>query len=108
MKFNMQSMLSQAQKLQSEMEKTKNELSQIIVNAEAGAGMVRVDMTCSNEIVKVKINKDIIEMNDIEMLEDLIVAATNKAIKLAAERSSEEMNKVTGMLQNIPGFNMNL
>ena len=108
MKFNMQSMLSQAQKLQSEMERTKSELSQTVVTAEAGAGMVSVEMTCSNELLKINISKETIDMNDKEMLEDLIVAAVNKAIKAASERSNEEMNKITGMLPNIPGLNMSM
>ncbi|MCX6154333.1 MAG: YbaB/EbfC family nucleoid-associated protein [Candidatus Kapabacteria bacterium] len=108
MKFDMQNMLSQAKQLQADLEKTKSELAHIVVRADAGAGMVSVEMTCANELLKIKISKDVVEMNDIEMLEDLVVAAVNKAYKQAAERSNEEMSKLTGMLPNIPGMNFNM
>jgi nucleoid-associated protein EbfC len=104
----MQSMLQQAQKMQEEMEKMKHELSKKIVTADAGGGMVTVTMTGGNELKSVKISKEVVDQNDVEMLEDLIVAAVNKATKAANEMINEEMGKVTSMLPNIPGLNLNL
>ena len=70
--------------------------------------MVRVTITGANQILEIKLAKEIVNPDDIEMLEDLVVAAVNKAIKTASDVVAEEMSKVTGMLPNIPGFNLNI
>jgi nucleoid-associated protein EbfC len=106
MKFNMQSMLEQAQKVQQEMEKVKSEVSKISVTADSGGGMVTVSATGSNIITSIKIAKEIVNPDDIEMLEDLVVAAVNKAIKSAGELVQERMSSVSGMLPKIPGLNL--
>lgn len=108
MKFDMQSMLEKAQQMQNEMERIKNEISLKKVTEESGGGMVKVTVNGSFELLSIEISKDIVNKEDTEMLEDLIVAAVNKAIRSAQEMASEEMKKVTGMLPNIPGFNFNI
>jgi len=108
MKFNMQSILEQAQKMQEEMEKVKSEVNRKTVTAEAGGGMVTVTMSGNNELKQIKISKEVVNPDDIEMLEDLIVAAINKANKAAGEMVQQEMGRIGGMLPNIPGLNLNL
>ena len=92
--------------MQQEMEKIKEEVNKKTVNAEAGGGMVTVTMTGANELKEIKISKEIVDPNDIEMLEDLVVAAVNKATKAAADMVQEEMGKLGGMMPNIPGLNL--
>jgi nucleoid-associated protein EbfC len=107
MKLNMQSIMQQAQKVQQEIERIKIEAEQKTVTSDAGGGMVIVTMNGANKVLGIKISKEAVDPNDIEMLEDLIVAAVNKASKEAADMVSAEMSKVTGMLPNIPGMNLN-
>ncbi len=104
MKFSMQNMLEQAKKVQQEIEKIKIEVNQKLVTAESGGGLVQVTMTGGNEIVKIKISSEIVNKDDVEMLEDLVVAAVNKATHEAQQMASAEMNKVTSMLPNLPGM----
>jgi len=106
MNFDMQSMLAQAQKMQQEMERIKGDVQKKVVTADSGGGMVTVTMTCSNEIQKINIAKELIDPEEIEMLEDLIVAAINKATKKAADTVNEEMKSIGGMMPNIPGLNL--
>ncbi len=108
MKLDMQNILAQVQKVQQEMEETKKKLSSMTVTSDSGGGMVSIMMNCENEVLSIKINKEIVNPDDIEMLEDLVVAAINKASKAAHEMATEEMNKVTGMLPNIPGMNFGM
>ena len=106
MKFDMQGILEQAQKMQEEMNKVKQAADNKIVTEESGGGMVKVTINGAYEIIQLKIAKEIVNPEDIEMLEDLVVAAFNKAVKSAGAMVAEEMNKVTGMLPNIPGLNL--
>lgn len=108
MKFDIQSLMQQAQKMQDEMERTKRELSGKFVSAESGGGMVRVKISGSNELVELKISKEIVNPDDIEMLEDLVLAAVNIGLKKAQGLINEETGKVANMLPNIPGMNFNL
>lgn len=108
MKFDLQGMMAQAQKVQQEMERIKTEVNQKTVASESGGGMVKVTMTGANQIISLKISKEIIDPEDPEMLEDLVVAAVNKATKDAQEMVAAEMSKVTGMLPNIPGMNFGM
>lgn len=108
MKFDMQNLMEQAKKMQQEMERVKEEVNMKTLTAESGGGMVKVTITGNNKVLGVKIAKEIVDPNDIEMLEDLIVAAFNKALYDTAEMVKEEMSKVTGMMPNIPGMNFNL
>lgn len=108
MKLDMQSIMQQAQKVQQDMEKVKNELSRKTVRAESGGGMVQVEITGDNRIVSLKIAKEAVDPNEVEMLEDLVVAAANKAIADAADMARDEMRKATGNMPNIPGLNLGL
>ena len=101
----MQAMLEQAQKVQQEIERVKQQAKEMTVTEESGGGMVRITMNGAQEVTQIKISGEIVNPNDIEMLEDLIVAAFNKATHASQELMNAEMNKVTGMLPNIPGLN---
>jgi len=108
MKFDLQSLLGQAQKIQEEIQKIKNELADKTVTGESGGGMVSVTMNGANKVISVRIAKELVNPNEVEILEDLIVAAINIASEKAAELAAAEMSKATGMLPNIPGFNLGL
>ncbi len=106
MKFDIQSLMQQVQNMQEEMERKKQELNSKSVTAESGGGMVSVTMTCNYRITKLKISKELANADDIEMLEDLVIAAVNKASSDAGRLVDEEMGKMSGMLPNIPGLNL--
>ena len=108
MKFDLQNIMQQAQKMQSEMENVKKELSYKQVTAESGGGMVSVTMTGTHQLTSVRIAPELLAANDIGMLQDLIVAAVNKATEAAGELAHQEMNRVSGMLPNIPGLNLGI
>ncbi len=105
MKFGMSDIMQQAQKLQEEMQRIQEGLKDKTTTAEAGGGMVKVTINGANEIQSVTIEREIINPDDKEMLEDLIVAAVNKAIQAAGEMAQTEMQGVSGMLPKIPGLN---
>ena len=99
-------LMRQAQKLQAKMAKIQEEMAEKTVEGSAGGGMVTVIANGKQEILSVKIDSEVVDPNDIEMLQDLVVAAVNDAIKKAQEMVASEMNKLTGGLGiNIPGLN---
>lgn len=105
MKFGMSDIMQQAQKLQEEMQRIQEGLKEKTVTAEAGGGMVKVTISGANEIRSIEIEPDVIKPDDKEMLEDLVVAAVNKAIQAAADMAQAEMQGVSGMIPKIPGLN---
>ena len=96
-------LMRQAQKMQEEMMKAQEEAKKKTVEATAGGGMVTVVASGANEIISIKIEKDVVNPDDVEMLQDLILAASNEALRRAQELVSDEMSKLTGGLQ-IPGM----
>ena len=95
--------MREAQKLQAEMTKMQEEAKKKTVEASAGGGMVTVVATGAGEIVSIKIEKDVVNPEDVEMLQDLVMAAANEAIRRAQEMVNGEMSKLTGGLQ-LPGL----
>jgi len=103
MGMNMQKMMKQVQKMQAELARVQEELGTKTVEGSAGGGVVTVIANGHQEIQQIKIDPDVIDPDDVEMLEDLILAAVNDALRKARELSAEEMQRVTGGL-NIPGM----
>ena len=95
---NMNNLMKQAQKMQRQMEEATKELQEKEATASAGGGVVEVTVSGKREVTKVKINPEAVDPDDVEMLEDLIMAATNEAIKLAEEESSAMMGRMTAGL----------
>ena len=95
---NMNNLMKQAQKMQRQMEENAKELEEKEFTAKAGGGAVEVTISGKKEIVKVKLSEEVVDPNDIEMLEDLIVAATNEALRQVEEASQASMAKLTGGL----------
>ena len=100
---NMGNLLKKAQQLQEKMAKIQEELSEKTVETSAGGGMVTVVANGKQEIVSIKIDPEVVDQEDIEMLEDLVLAAVNDAIDQAKQMVSEEMTKLTGGIK-IPGL----
>lgn len=103
MSFNINSIMKQAQKMQQEMTKIQEELSALTVESEAAGSGVKVICSGQGEILQVKIPKEIVNPEEVEMLEDLILMAVRDALRKAQEVSSEKMGKITGGMK-IPGL----
>jgi len=102
---NFQKIMKQAQKMQEKMMQAQEELASKTVEAAAGGGMVAVVVNGKFELVSLRIEKEVVDPEDIEMLQDLIIAAVNEGIRMAQEMSATEMSKITGGLNlNIPGL----
>ena len=95
---NMNNLMKQAQKMQRQMEETTQELETKTYEASAGGGVVKVMISGKKEVISVKIDEEVVDKDDIEMLEDLIVAATNEALRKVEEASASAMSKLTGGL----------
>ena len=100
---NMNNLMKQAQKMQRQMEETTKELEEKEVTATAGGGAVEVTVSGKKEVVKVKLAEEVVDPDDIEMLEDLIVAATNEALRKMEKLSQQSMAKITGGLGGLGG-----
>ena len=96
-------MLKQAQKLQSKIFKLQDELADKTVETTVGGGMVKAVANGKQELLSIKIEPEVVDPNDVQMLEDLVVAAVNDALKKAQEMVTEEMTKLTGGFK-IPGM----
>ena len=95
---NMSNLMKQAQRMQRQMEESQKELEIKEFVAKAGGGAVEVTVTGKKEITKVKLSEEVVDPDDIEMLEDLVMAAANEALRMADEASNEIMSKMTGGL----------
>ena len=105
-KGNMAKMLKQAQEMQKRIEGVQAELTDTIIDADSGGGMVRIKVNGNLELIELCIEPEVLE-EDKEIIEDLIISAVNKGISIAQSKSKEKMNSVTGgMLSglNIPGM----
>lgn len=100
---NMNNLMKQAQRMQRQMEETTKELEGKEFSASAGGGAVIVTVSGKKEVVSVKLSEEVVDPDDIEMLQDLIVAATNEALRSMEEESQAAMSKVTGGLGGLGG-----
>ncbi|MCM2284705.1 MAG: YbaB/EbfC family nucleoid-associated protein [Desulfobacula sp.] len=100
---NMHAMMKQAQKLQKKMLQTQQEMATKTIEASSGGGMVKVVANGAQKIESIVLEKEVVNPDDIEMLQDLVLAAVNDALAKSQEMVSSEMGKLTGGL-NIPGF----
>ena len=106
MKGQMAGLMKHAQAMQDNMKKMQDQLANIEVEGQSGAGMVKVVMTCRNEVKRVTIDPSIMVPDDKELLEDLIAAAMNDGLRRAEQTSSEKMSTVTAGMPMPPGFKM--
>ena len=104
-KGGMGNMMKQAQQMQAKMQKAQEELANLEVTGESGAGAVKVSMTCNHNVRRVEI-EDALMQDDKEMLEDLVAAALNDAVRRVQETTQERMGEVTGGMGLPPGFKM--
>ena len=98
---NMAGMMKKVQKMQADMEKTQEELKQRTLEVTAGGGAIKVVISGAKEIRSLKINPEAIDPDDVEMLEDMLIAVFNEAVKKVDEMTSTEMGKITGGM-NLP------
>ncbi len=95
---NMNNLMKQAQKMQRQMEENQRELEATEFTAKAGGGAVEVTVTGKKQVTNIVLSKDVVDPEDIEMLQDLVMAAVNEAMKMADEASTNMMSKMTGGL----------
>ncbi len=100
---NMQQAMKQMQKMQADLARVQEELETKIVTASAGGGAVKVEVSGKLQLQKIEIDPEVINGDDVDMLQDLIIAAVNEGVKNAQDMAASEMAKVTGKL-NIPGL----
>lgn len=104
---NMANMMKQIQKMQERVAQVQEELEHKTTVGESGGGMVKVTSNGKQHLVSVQIDKEVVNPDDVTMLEDLVLAAVNKALEESSRMAQEEMAKVTsGLLPNIPGLNL--
>ncbi|HTO93828.1 MAG TPA: YbaB/EbfC family nucleoid-associated protein [Bacteroidota bacterium] len=104
---NMQGMMKQLQKMQEAVARVQQELETKTVSGDAGGGMVSVTVNGKQRLTAIRIDKEVVNPADIPMLEDLVMAAANKALEDSAKIAQEEMARATGgLLPNIPGLNI--
>lgn len=95
--------MRQVQKMQEDLQRKQEEIKKMTVEATSGGGMVSVVANGAGEIVSLKIDKEVVNPDDVEMLEDLVLAAVNEALRMAHELSQKEMAKITPPFQ-LPGM----
>ena len=95
---NMNNLMKQAQRMQRQMEEAQKAMEEMEMTATAGGGAVEVTVSGKKEVLKVKLAEEVVDPEDIEMLEDLIVAATNEALRKVEDASQQSMSKITGGL----------
>ena len=103
MGMNMQKMMRQMQKMQADLERVQAELEDMTVEGTAGGGVITVTVTGHQDVKEIKIQPDAVDPEDVEVLEDLILAAVNDGLRKSRELSASELEKVTGKV-NLPGM----
>lgn len=109
MKNQLAGLMQQAQKMQENMKRMQDELAAIEVEGQSGAGMVKITMTCKNQVRRVQIDPSLVEGGanaDKDMLEDLIAAAMNDAVRRAEETTQQKMASITAGMPMPPGFKL--
>ena len=101
--MNMQQMMRQAQKMQRELEKAQQEAAELTFEASAGGGMVTAVAKGDHSIISIAIDPDAVDPDDVEMLQDMVTAAVNEALRGVSELSAQRINAATGGM-NIPGL----
>ena len=101
--MNMQEMMKQARKMQEQLAAAQESMKDVTVDASAGGGMVKASVNGDLELVSVTIDPDALDPEDVDLLQDMIVAAVNEAIRGVSEGASKQMSSITGGL-NIPGM----
>ena len=101
---NMNNLMKQAQRMQRQMEEAQKELEEKEVTATAGGGAVEVTVSGKHEVTQIKLSEEVVDPDDIEMLEDLIMAATNEAFRKLDEESQSSMAKITGGMGGLGGL----
>ncbi|WP_100644645.1 YbaB/EbfC family nucleoid-associated protein [Alteromonas facilis] len=104
-KGGMGNIMKQAQQMQEKMQKAQEELQSIEVTGESGAGMVKVTMTCNHNVRRVEVDPSLMD-DDKDMLEDLVAAAINDAVRRVQTTTQEKMSSITGGMQMPPGMKM--
>ncbi|MCS6822568.1 MAG: YbaB/EbfC family nucleoid-associated protein [Microscillaceae bacterium] len=105
--FDIVSLMGKVKEMQQKMQQAQENLELIKATAEAGAGMVKATVNGKKQVIRIEIDKDLLKPEDAEMLQDLIVAAVNKALIAVEDKGREEIRKATeGVLPNIPGLNL--
>lgn len=105
MSFDISSMMGKVREMQENMQKIREDLSKKEVSGESGGGMVKITMNGEFQTKKIEIAKELINQDEAKMLEDLVVAAFNNAVRNVQDLNSEELSKVKASLPNIPGLN---
>ena len=100
---NMNNMVKQMQKMQKQMEEMQGQLEETEVEASAGGGAVSCKVNGKKELLEIKIDEGVVDPEDVEMLQDLVLAAVNEAMRKAEDMMTKEMGKLTGGM-NIPGL----
>jgi DNA-binding YbaB/EbfC family protein len=101
---NMNQILKQAQKMQEQIAKAQEEAEAFTGEAEVGGGMVKVSVSAEHQITSIEIKPEVVDPDDVEMLEDLVTAAINEAMRQVDEKTAEHMGKATGALGGLGGL----
>lgn len=101
--MNMQEMMKQARKMQEQLAQAQESMRDVTIDASAGGGMVKATVNGDLELVSIQIDPDALDPEDVDLLQDMIVAAVNEAIRGVSEVASKQMSSITGGL-NIPGM----
>lgn len=101
--MNMQEMMKQARKMQEQLAQAQESMKDVTIDASAGGGMVKATVNGDLELVSIQIDPDALDPKDVDLLQDMIVAAVNEAIRGVSEVASKQMSSITGGL-NIPGM----